>query len=401
VTGVTLRGAAGFATAVASSSQQVTFPASLQAGDTMVIWCAAGKPGLFSMSWTVSGGTFASLADSALTGAGSAQLFWRTATSSDAANAQAGTPYTVTAAVSALWACAAIAYGGTSSTYRFDPPPAGSAQVNPASTAVTVPGITPVRAFDQLLWLGFCTTASGSPAAITPPAGFTPQFSQVSTGTGATPAVGLAAAGMAAAAAGPTGAQDGSLSAAQGNGGLLLAIPAALPGLPAIPAFPAGYGPAPGDFDTWVQAPLTWLTYGTVFRAELENGQPVTAGTYTVIQWDTILEDPYAGWNGSSFSWLAPLTGWYEITVTVQYSVTSAQVAAAVRLSGVYSATYQLSEYTAGGAAGMWGGTSGAIVLPMVAGTDFIQGIAWAGNSTTLRSSNGSYSSIEITYVSQ
>lgn len=84
---------------------------------------------------------------------------------------------------------------------------------------------------------------------------------------------------------------------------------------PVAPFFPAGYGPQPSDFDTWVQAPLAALTGKVVFRAERAGALSLSTNVSpgAVVPFDSILEDPYSGWSPGADAWTAPWSGWYAV----------------------------------------------------------------------------------------
>jgi hypothetical protein len=86
-----------------------------------------------------------------------------------------------------------------------------------------------------------------------------------------------------------------------------------------IPVFDAGYPPQPADFNNWIQVPFTFLTQKTVFRASLNNNAiNLPTGQNTLIPFDTILEDPWSGWDVATSSWTCPAgkSGTYLVSVT-------------------------------------------------------------------------------------
>jgi hypothetical protein len=165
---------------------------------------------------------------------------------------------------------------------------------------------------------------------------------------------------------------------------------------PAIPQFAAGYPYLPSDFNNLVQAPLAFLTTGIFFRAEQHTAQPITATTFTVVAYDTITEDPYSGWNATFSRWLAPYTGWYQITVDDNITSTP-DILAGVFITG--TTRYDLAQQQPGLGAG---GVSASVILPLVGGTDYVQSRVWVNPGATLDTNTpGRYSSMEISYVSQ
>jgi hypothetical protein len=170
---------------------------------------------------------------------------------------------------------------------------------------------------------------------------------------------------------------------------------------PAVPVFPAGYGPLPADFNGWVQAPLGFLTGQVVFRGAQTVTQSYTAGSNNVIRYDTVNEDPYAGWNGSpSWWWLAPYTGWYEIIVTVSLAATTNYAQAAIFVTGG-TQQYISSEHQ--GPAGTFGGAGAYAIVALTGGVDYVQGIVMPVTSTVSNdvSAPGRYPRLTISYLSQ
>jgi hypothetical protein len=166
---------------------------------------------------------------------------------------------------------------------------------------------------------------------------------------------------------------------------------------PAVPVFATGYDYQPAGLDALIQAPLGFQSQGIVFRAEQHTGQPFAGGgTWTTVGYDTVLEDPYSGWDGTS-KWTAPYTGWYEITVTNVITTLNAVIEAAVLQSG--ATRYELSCEAV--AFALPGGTCGAVTLPMTGGADYVQGQIFSTAAGTFNTVDGRYSSIEITFVSQ
>ena len=164
---------------------------------------------------------------------------------------------------------------------------------------------------------------------------------------------------------------------------------------PLIPVFPAGYGPLPSDFDTWVQASFGFLTAQVVFRAEMRTTQ--TLNGFTPILYDTILEDPYSGWNASSHVWTAPFSGWYEVTLNHSIATATVITEAVPEISGT---TYEMSEVTC--TSSTEGGTGASLLASMVGGIDYVQGVAWTSASVSIDvSSAGRYPWLECTFLSQ
>jgi hypothetical protein len=165
---------------------------------------------------------------------------------------------------------------------------------------------------------------------------------------------------------------------------------------PPVPLFPAGYGPYPADFDGWVQSPFGFLTQDVVFRAERHASQTLTSSANTTIDYDTVLEDPFSGWSGSSFRWTAPFTGWYLVTVTATCSTATGVIAA---LTGT-TETLQRGNLQSMNSS-LFGGATAAQIVPLAGGSDYVYGSTFVNVSTTTNTVNGRYSTIEITFVSE
>lgn len=166
--------------------------------------------------------------------------------------------------------------------------------------------------------------------------------------------------------------------------------------VPAIPVFPAGYGPLPSDFDTWVQDSLGFCTTGIVFRAEMHGSQSLPGGSNTPVQYDTIAEDPYSGWNASTFRWTAPWTGWYEVTVT---ATITAQTNVMAALVGTPQSL--LKGSLIGVQAILFGGVTASQMVPLVGGSDYVYGSTFVQTTATTNTVNGRYSTIEIGWAGQ
>lgn len=168
---------------------------------------------------------------------------------------------------------------------------------------------------------------------------------------------------------------------------------------PDIPVFPAGYAPLGTDMDNWVQTPFTFLTTGIMFRAERAASQSISATTFTVVQYDTVLEDPYGGWNSGSHEWVAPADGWYEITVTSMVSAVNGVLIGAIAITGT-NPTYESTEIPIFTSA--FGGGSAQALVYLVGGVDNVQGSVWCSVAATTPTTNeGRFPSMQISYVSQ
>lgn len=163
---------------------------------------------------------------------------------------------------------------------------------------------------------------------------------------------------------------------------------------PPVPVF-AG-DPTPAIMDTWIQDSLGFQTTSILFRAERHASQALTASAYNIIAFDTILEDPYSGWNGTSHQWVAPYTGWYAGWFTS--TITAAVMAIAPTIAttaGQLRGAEQVCSATFPGMA------SASFIVPLVGGTGWIQGQTYTSATGTTNTVNGRYTTIEIAFVSQ
>jgi hypothetical protein len=169
---------------------------------------------------------------------------------------------------------------------------------------------------------------------------------------------------------------------------------------PLVPVFPAGYGPLPADMNNWIQSSLGFQSTGVVFRAEQRTSQSLTSGVNNTIAFNTILEDPYAGWNSGSSEWIAPFTGLYAVNLTPVTTIGGGPVGAVINTSGVGSAGGKTAANNVPN--NLPGGASGTDTIFVVAG-GFIQGQVFVDTtSITLNSfSEGFYTSMDITFISQ
>ena len=166
---------------------------------------------------------------------------------------------------------------------------------------------------------------------------------------------------------------------------------------PAVPGFPAGYGPLPADFNTWVQATLGFLTTSVVFRAEQTSAQTIGTGL-TTLTFDTVLEDPYSGWAPGTNRWTAPYTGLYHVTVSC--SIATAAIIFQTSLEVTGTTQYETTDVTLSGLT--LGGGNAAAIVPLIGGSDYVTGIAQASSSSpTDVSSPGRFPTMEIAFISQ
>ena len=166
--------------------------------------------------------------------------------------------------------------------------------------------------------------------------------------------------------------------------------------VPSPPIFPAGYAPLPADFTGWVTDSLGFCSTGVMFRAEQQSAQSIAANTQTIVTWDTVLEDPYGGWNAGNNSWLAPVSGWFEVTSTLIVASASGTLTNTVYVDSATqyaaSAVSVPSTNPGGSCASFW--------VPMIAGTDFVQIRLNMTAATNTDAGQGQRSTLEISFVS-
>lgn len=165
-----------------------------------------------------------------------------------------------------------------------------------------------------------------------------------------------------------------------------------------IPVFPAGYGPQAADFTDWVTDNFGFLSAGVMLRVQqtTPGGEALSAG-FNTLTFNQVLEDPWSGWNPAFWQYNVPITGLYEITVTGMTVAGSNWVSGAVLISG--AATIQGNADLC--PSGTAGGGICSVIVPLVAGFDFVQGgLSLSTGSTSDTSSPARYPSMEIALVS-
>ena len=181
---------------------------------------------------------------------------------------------------------------------------------------------------------------------------------------------------------------------------------------PAIPVFPAGGpahpgapgpGPLPADFTTWVQNPFGFATNEIMFRGLQSNSQQMSNSLFTALQIDTVREDPYQGWSQGgtaqqpAWSWLAPWTGWYEITVSIPIRSNPTWISSAVLISAATN-PFWLDDALC--PADSPGGCDGCVTVALTGGVDCVQGGAAVPVTVSTSTDTGRNPALEITYVS-
>jgi hypothetical protein len=180
---------------------------------------------------------------------------------------------------------------------------------------------------------------------------------------------------------------------------------------PVVPVFPAGYGPVPNDFNTWVQGPFTFLAAKVMLRAELQAAQALTANASTLVQFGStggdILEDPYGGWSTTAtgsqpaWSWLCPAgcTGWYEFTMTAFTANPGSSTDAVQAILYVDGAEYAVTSCIWGDNGHATGGC-GAVTVPLIGGVDYVQGFIYSTAGVSTTATAGQLPTLEACWVS-
>lgn len=178
--------------------------------------------------------------------------------------------------------------------------------------------------------------------------------------------------------------------------------------VPAVPQIPAGWYPQQADFSAWVTTPFRFLTTKAAFRGQRQAAQSLSGGlTATLIQLDTILEDPYGGWSASAtanqpaWSWLCPpgCSGWYEVTMTAMTNsqgTTSSEIGAVLFVSGAEWGIGSLSW----GVNGNTSGSSSAVQVPLTGGADYLQMEIFSTAAVSTPALAGRYPEMEIMWIS-
>jgi hypothetical protein len=174
---------------------------------------------------------------------------------------------------------------------------------------------------------------------------------------------------------------------------------------PPVPQIPAGWGPVAADFETWITNPFTFLSTPPVFRGQLQGSESVPgAPGWTLAELDTILEDPYSGWSAAAtgsqaaYSWLCPAgcSGWYDVSITAHTGDEAGTIAAGIYVDG--SLYVQVSgNWTSGSTPA---GSSGAVPVPLLGGSDYVQAYIYTSSSTSTPATAGQYPTMEIAWTS-
>lgn len=89
--------------------------------------------------------------------------------------------------------------------------------------------------------------------------------------------------------------------------------------VPALPAWVPGMPLSYEDMLTQVSDTYAFWQDKVIFRASQDSTPTTLTDTppAAVVIFDTVAEDPYSGYDISNGTWLAPVSGWYQITAAV------------------------------------------------------------------------------------
>jgi hypothetical protein len=176
---------------------------------------------------------------------------------------------------------------------------------------------------------------------------------------------------------------------------------------PPVPQVPAGWHPVQADFDLWVTDSFSFLSQPANFRAQRAAAQSLSGGLFTLLQLDTVLEDPYSGWSATTtgsqpaYSWLCPTGcgGWYEASIGAftasQGSGTTNQVLGALALNGSLW-QYGSNDWAVASAPS---GSSGDVMVPLLPG-DYVQMWMFSTAAVNTPTTAGQLPSMELCWVS-
>lgn len=174
---------------------------------------------------------------------------------------------------------------------------------------------------------------------------------------------------------------------------------------PSVPDFPAGSGPQQPQFQSWWTGPSTFFLDRIIARVTQQSSSTTLpdSGDAVTILFDTVVEDPYSGWDASTHSWFPPAgySGWYMVTLRVGIDNTAgANVALTLQLNTSYTTYPDL----------VWvnlpsGDCSACAALPvfLTAGQDGVAGAASIQNSSSALSTvttTGFYPTLEVVWLS-
>ena len=170
-----------------------------------------------------------------------------------------------------------------------------------------------------------------------------------------------------------------------------------------VPSPQAGTQPQQADIATlWVNV-ASFLQNKIVFRADQETTATTlpSSGAQTKVALDTVLEDPYSGWDAVNHNWGPPsgYSGWYEVSMTLR----TAAIANLVELRLILGGTFPFGLTSVQGASSGNPGVSATWSVYLVGGQDTVNMTASMLNSAANVSTSltaGQRSSMEICWLS-
>lgn len=163
------------------------------------------------------------------------------------------------------------------------------------------------------------------------------------------------------------------------------------------PVLPAGLSPhgdkLTADLNAGITQPIQFLGTGIFARVRQASGtQTLTASATNVLNFDTVDEDPYAGWSATStatqaaHSWQPPAgcSGWYHVHVSASLGTVPADsvLRPVILVTGV--AQFAVETAKAPGAPML---APGSAYVYLLGGVDYVQGAAFfasgSGNEPT------------------
>lgn len=97
-----------------------------------------------------------------------------------------------------------------------------------------------------------------------------------------------------------------------------------LPGLPQVNDWAAAYIPTYEDLNTYVYDAFTFLTSPPRLRVTQNATQSINPGGQ-VIYYQNVTEDNYSGWNSVTYTYVAPVSGWWGITAFTGTNIPSTE----------------------------------------------------------------------------
>jgi hypothetical protein len=383
MTAYVVQSAQGTATTAAGT---VTLPSSTRAGNTLIAMASIRNAGTANASLTgvTLGGVADNFAQAYSAGGASAAgaLYWWL--DPLCAGGQTSVVFTTAGGAGAEALTMNVLEVGGMIPLPAGPGAVDASSAGTASSASWNSGTTPLTGWSTEIWTGQVVAAGTraiTPAAIpwiSYPAQPNGTISITQTAFQVTPTAGSAV-------------YNGSFASSLAYIAGAVTFPA-LTATPLLPDYPAGSSPQQGDMNTLVTAPLSFVQQRTVFRATQLNTQTVIAsgspGTVCVVAFDTILEDPYQGWNTSTSQWTVPFTGWYQVTTTTSV--------------GTCALNTILYKTAFGGA--VMPTTGGGILTSMVwefrvGGAGVIQSGAQVFSTSNVSTSNSPGSTLEIIWL--